>query len=180
MNQTFIFIIIGVTLVALIAVVFRSQEVLGARHSSGPQDTSNAPRFANRQAEILMRIVEPDDWNFVLERGSQHVQHLFCVERRTIAFRWLSEVRDQARAVIRLHVTQARQSEKLLVSQELRLAIEFAAIEMRSALLGLALYLGGPLALRRIPHTASRLAKDLKTLVELTLKPVSEIPGNSG
>src|SRR5207253_3801968 len=95
---------IGLLLIGLLAVLSRRAESIGDESFSEPSSDSSpgSPRFEERWKVIVERIFGCEDWDFVLSQGSTELRRLFFCERKQIALCWLSEMRNQARAAMRL------------------------------------------------------------------------------
>ena len=157
---------IGLLLIGLLAVLSRRAESNGDESFSEPSNDSSpgSPRFEERWKVIVERIFGCEDWDFVLSQGSKELRRLFFCERKQIALCWLSEMRNQARAAMRFHVSRARRSRKLAALLELRLALDYFSIRLKCALIAFVLLLRGPVALRGMVGQASHLAEQLRGL----------------
>src|ERR1700758_156070 len=69
--------------------------------------------WEEREGQILDRIFGTEDWDFLEGRCPAEAQRVFRAERRQMALYWLSLVQNQAKAVMRHHVSQARRLEGL-------------------------------------------------------------------
>jgi len=176
MSETFVLLVIGFLLIVLL-LAYRFQR-LSIERSAAVPTLDQFSRFATRRTEVLTRILDSQDWDFVRKHGSVEVQRLFHIERRELAFEWLSEIRNQARGVMHFHLAHARQSEKILPRQEFRLAFEYAAIRFKCALTAALLWLAGPRALRTVSGMVGQLSEQLRTLIERSSQPVSSVSGN--
>jgi hypothetical protein len=163
MIGTLTLLAIGLSLIGLLAVLLqRAGSVGGERLSQHSNDLlPGSPRFEERWKVIVERIFGREDWDFVLSQGSMELRRLFFCERKKIALCWLSEMRNQARAAMRFHVSRARKSRKLVALLELRLALDYFSIRLKCALIAFVLLLRGPVALRGMVGQASHLAEQL-------------------
>lgn len=160
---------IGLLLIGLLAVLLRRTESVADERFSHPLDDSlpASLRFQERRQDIVDRIFGREDWEFVLRQDSIELRRLFLFERKQIALFWLSEIRHQARAAMRFHVSHARRSGKLVPLLELRLAVDYFSIRLKCELIAFVLLLRGPMALRGMVGQASELAKQLRGLLEV-------------
>ena len=167
MTGTLTLLAIGLLLIGLLAVLLRRTESVGDERFSQLSNDSGSLHFEERRKEIIDRIFGRDDWDFVVSQGSKELLRLFLSERKQIALCWLSEIRNQARAAMRFHVSHARRSRKLVVLVELRVALDYFSIRLKCELIALALLLRGPVALRGMVGQASHLAEQLRGLLEV-------------
>jgi hypothetical protein len=123
-----------------------------------------------RRQELLDRIFGAEDWEFVLRSAPKDVQRLFLRERKEIAFCWLHEIRNQAKAVMQFHVAHAKRSEHLQPLAELRLLVDYFSIRAKCGLVAGVLWLRGPIALRKMVKQAGGLHHQLRSLLELASK----------
>jgi len=172
MSVTLILLAIGLLLIALLAFLSRQSESASDDPRGLSEGASWIPsqQFAARGNELLHRIFGPEDWDFILSRTSKEVQQLFLMERKQIAFCWLSQIRSQAKATTPFHVARSRKSEKLAPMLELRLAVDYFTIRLKCGFIAAILWAQGPVALRRMFEPAGALSNQLRGLVELALK----------
>jgi len=126
--------------------------------------------FEERRRVLFDRIFRSDDWDFVLNHTPEQVQRLFLKERREIASYWLSEIRNRARAAMRIHAARARKSERLQPLLELRLAIDYLLLQIKYEFVSAILRMQGPVALRRMIKQVDGLSDQLGGLLELVAK----------
>lgn len=169
MSGTLILLAIGIVLLAFLS--RRSESASGdPRGLSEGASWSPSQQFADRGKKLMDRIFGPEDWDFILSRASKEVQQLFLMERKQIAFCWLSQIRSQAKAALRFHLARSRKSEKLEPMLELRLAVDYFTIRVKCGFIAAILWAQGPVALRRMFEPAGALSNQLRGLVELALK----------
>jgi len=171
MSGSLALLAIGLGLIVLLALLFRRTEsTTDERHS--PKGLSSLPslRFEDRQQYLADRIFGREDWDFALSHASKEIQRLFLRERKKIALFWLSEIRGQARAAMRLHVSHAGKSERLVPMIELRLAIDYFSVRIKCEFIAVVLLLRGPAGLRSMVGQASHLSDNLRALLESAMK----------
>jgi hypothetical protein len=172
MSETLALLAIGLLLLFGLLSPLRQTESTGdERLGQSLEDSSAAAvRFADRRKEILSRIFDGDDWDFVVGHASKEIRRLFLYERKKIALCWLSEIRSQAKAAMDFHVSHARRSKKLVPMLELKLAVDYFSIRLKCGLIALFLLLKGPMALRRMVGHACQLSDQLRGLLEVALQ----------
>jgi hypothetical protein len=92
---------------------------------------------------------------------------MFRKERRDLAFCWLSEVRRQTKFAMQIHVLAARKADNLGPLLELRLAIDYWAIQIRCAFIALVLLLQGPTGLRSMVAAVGGLSSQASDLIQV-------------
>ena len=170
MTGTFTLLAIGLLLIALLAILLRRPESVddeGFSQLSNDDSFTGSLRFEERRKDIVERIFGREDWDFMVSQGSKELQRLFLFERKHIALCWLSEIRNQARAAMRFHVSHAGRSKKLVPLLELRMALDYFSIRLKCELIAFVLLLRGPVALRGMAEQASHLAEQLRGLLEV-------------
>src|SRR5882724_2630475 len=166
MSGALILLAIALLLIALLSLLLRRSDVASSPDASPLVSGAAAPgayqSFEERRGELLDRVFGPDDWEFVLHHSPKHVQRLFLQERKEIAFYWLSQIRSLAKIAIQIHIAHSRKYAELRPVLELRLAIDYFMIRLKCAIVAAILWLGGPVALRRM---ANRLVVFLMSFV---------------
>jgi len=174
MSGTLILLAIGLLLIGLLGLLLRRSDFASSPDASPLVSDAAAPSayqaFEERRGELLDRIFGPDDWEFVLNHAPKRVQRLFLQERKEIAFYWLSQIRSLAKIAIRIHIAHARKSDELRPVLELRLAIDYFMIRIKCAIVAAILWLGGPVALRRMIKQVGGLSEELRGMLELASK----------
>ena len=171
MTGTLALTAIGLLLVIALAIVLRRTETAsGALNTSQDCSSLSAMRFEDRRRVILDRIFGREDWDFVLNHASRETRRLFLIERRKIAICWLSEIRSLCKAAMRFHVAHAGKSEKLRPLQEVRLAVDYCAIQLECGFIAAVVLLRGPVSLRSMIGRASRLSGQLQGWLEVALQ----------
>jgi hypothetical protein len=161
--------LLAIGLLAILVLVFLRNRMEAASTLNIVQLPAAVPAEERRQ-ELLDRIFGPEDWEFVLSSAPKDVQRLFLRERKEIAFCWLHEIRNQAKAVMQFHLAHAKRSEHLRPFAELRLLIDYFLIRAKCGLVAAVLWLRGPMALRKMVKQAGGLSHQLRSLFELASK----------
>lgn len=170
MTGTFTLLAIGLLLIGLLAILLRRTESVddeGFSRLSNDDSFTGSLRFEERRKDIVERIFGREDWDFVVSQGSKELLRLFLFERKQLALCWLSEIRNQARAAMRFHVSRAGRSRKVVALVELKVALNYFSIRLKCELIAFVLLLRGPVALRRMVGQASHLAEQLRGLLEV-------------
>ncbi|HEY6129243.1 MAG TPA: hypothetical protein VIW23_13780 [Candidatus Acidoferrum sp.] len=134
--------------------------------------------FEDCGGELLDRLFGPDDWDFVLRRAPKQVQRLFLSERKDLARYWLFHVRIRAKAAMRIHITHARNSDKIQPLVELRLAIDYFLFGTKCDFIAAVLWLRGPMALRSMTKQVGGLSAHLIALLAFLSK-ADALPGET-
>jgi hypothetical protein len=176
MNEPLTLIAIGVVLLASLISLLRRREsereseIDNVTWFADGSSTRPSAQFEDREKEQLDRIFGCEDWDFIRGSTPRRVQELFLKERKCIALSWLSQLRQRARAGMRLHLTSVRASKELEPLAELRLAIDYYVFLIKCDLIAVILLLGGPMALRKMVGRAQNLSNNLREMLEAGLK----------
>jgi len=166
-NGTVVLLAIGFLLILLL-VFFRNRTEPAATLEI--VQLAAAVPVEDRRQELLDRVFGPEDWEFVLSSAPKDVQRLFLRERKEIAFCWLHEIQNQAKAVMQFHVAHVKRSEHLQPLAELRLWVDYFSLRAKCGLVAAVLWLRGPIALRKMVKQAGGLPHQLRSLLELASK----------
>jgi hypothetical protein len=132
----------------------RAQDLLEARQALNALQNGLLPN------EILGRIFAKEDLGYITSEASPCVHELFLEERKRIALSWLDQVRRQLLSLRHFHSGSASLYRELDCRTEIRLAVEFAALQSTCRALQFVLYLRGPYAApRMVEATAAAAAK---------------------
>jgi hypothetical protein len=93
---------------------------------------------------VVERIFNPKDLDYVNSAGSAEVRELFLVERKRISLLWLRRLRAEIGNLMRFHLGYSRLHGKLDVETEVRLALDFALLLTACRTLELIFYWKGP------------------------------------
>ncbi len=111
--------------------------------------------------ELVSRIFSREDADFVAQLNSKPLRAFFLSERKMVARQWVRDTAGSVRRIMREHVSIARSSQDLEIHTELKLYLEYGALEAACALLAVALELSGPVQVRRLSLQVYRLAENL-------------------
>jgi hypothetical protein len=160
--QLILFLLVGAVLFSSLYLLVRR----GSHAKGGAQDLFEARQALNALQngllphEILGRIFAKEDLDYITYETSPSVHELFLEERKRIALSWLGQVRRQLLSLKHFHSGSASLYAQLNCRTEIRLAVEFAALQSTCRALQLVLYLRGPYAApRMVEATASAAAK---------------------
>jgi hypothetical protein len=114
-------------------------------------------------SELVGRIFDRQDLEYVDSETSKEIRELFLEERKTIALSWVSRVRKQVLSLRSFHLGSARFYAQLSLRTEISLAVDFAALLFECRALQFFLYVRGPFAVPRMvgatAATATRVCK---------------------
>jgi hypothetical protein len=96
--------------------------------------------------DLVNRVFERQDWEYVRLEAPRSVQELFLDERKGTALLWLTQVRTQIRSLQRFHRGAARHYTRLNPRVEMELAMSFAALMAACQALQVLVYVAGPYA----------------------------------
>jgi hypothetical protein len=118
---------------------------------------------------LVGRIFAKEDFEYVVSHSPQHVQELFCKERKKIALAWVDQVQSQIVSLKRFHLGAARFYAKLNFKTEMALAVDFAALLLACRALRIFLYVRGAYGAPRMVQTTAAAAARLCNISEQTL-----------
>jgi len=140
----------------------------GARSEStrnrSEEQTAAALPAAPSPPEVLERIFEPGDSDFVARQHSRGAQKLFHRERKRLAYLWLRQIRQEVANVRRFHAEMARKSANLHPGTEIRIAVDCLLVSAVCWLLAVAIFFLGPIHARGMARYASDLSAQLWSL----------------
>ncbi|MGH9736541.1 MAG: hypothetical protein ACRD8A_18370 [Candidatus Acidiferrales bacterium] len=148
---------IQLVLLALLAVVFLIVLCVFMR-KSGPRAEGGAEALVSaRQAlnslqgsllppELVHRVFAREDQEFVLSIGSKAIRDAFVGERRSVALRWVGQVRKQILNLRHFHSGHSRFYAQLDLRTELELALTFTSLLLACRMLEAVFYVRGPFA----------------------------------
>lgn len=132
-----------------------------------PEDqTGAALRAGPCPPEVLERIFEPGDSDFIARQRSREAQELFHRERKRLAYLWLRQTRHDISNIRQLHAETARKSTDLSPGTELKIAVDCMLISGMCWLMAVAIYFLGPIHTRGMAHYASDLSAQLWSMAE--------------
>jgi hypothetical protein len=134
-------------------------------HASG-NETSHPFDSDAITSDLLARIFNPEDSDFVTRESSRQIARSFRRERSALALQWLLEVRRHVSLLMQTHRRVARSNPSLKPSGELRLGFEFLLFQVTSGILYLVIWLFGPLHAATLVRYALELAGKLRKMTE--------------
>lgn len=163
MTNLILFLSIGLgLLVAVYVLVLRKPAVLAVGSAQALLDARRSLRTlqsALLPEEFVARIFGEEDYDYLLRVGPRSVQRMFLRERKATALSWVSRIRMQISSLMQFHRSYSRFYERLSVSMELSMAMNFAMLLFCCRALQISILLHGPYAAgamaRRTVKTAS-------------------------
>ena len=165
MIQLILFLGIGaLLLVSLYSFARRSNRAEGGSGAIvEARQALNALQVGLLPPELVGRIFNRQDLEYVESKTSDEIRELFIEERKRIALFWVSRVRTQVLSLKRFHLGSARFYAQLSLRTELQLAMDFARLLFACRTLQFFLYVRGPYAVPAIVGstavTATRVCK---------------------
>ena len=151
----------------------RSEEQTAAALSAGPCPP-----------EVLERIFEPGDSDFIARQHSREAQELFHRERKRLAYLWLRQTRREIAHVRQFHAEIARKSANLNPGTEFKIALDCLLVSGMCWLMAVAIYFLGPLHTRGMARYASDLSAQLWSLAgkstEIPQSPPADLARSGG
>lgn len=181
MTQFVIFLSLVVGLLVLLLVAMRRQPARAAG-SAGELVTAKKTLESLLSGllppELVEQVFGQRDLVYIEEMGSKDIRGLFLSERKQLALTWIRMVRRQVRALKDFHVSRSRMFTQMSWWKEFSLALDFASLEIRSAILQILMQWRGAYAApdfaRRTAAAAGRVCSTLdQSLAFLTSIPVS-------
>lgn len=96
--------------------------------------------------ELVHRVFAREDLEFVSTVGSKKVREAFVRERRSVALRWVGQVRKQVLSLKDFHSGHSRFYAQLDLRTEFELALTFASLLLACRMLEAIFYIRGPFA----------------------------------
>lgn len=122
-------------------------------------------------SDLIARIFNPEDSDFVTRESSRQIARSFRRERSALALQWLLGVRRHVSLLMGTHRRAARSNPSLKPSGELRLGFEFLLFQVTSGILYFVIWLIGPL------HAATLVGYSLKWAGQLQKMTEDIMPG---
>jgi hypothetical protein len=158
---------LGIGALLLVSLYFFARGSNRAEGGSGAmveaRQALNALQGGLLPPELVGRIFDRQDLEYVEAKTSKEIRELFIEERKKIALFWVSRVRMQVLSLKRFHLGSARFYAQLSLRTELQLGLDFARLLLACRALQFFLYVRGPYAVPAIvgatAATASRVCK---------------------
>lgn len=168
----FLFIALGLALLLLTYLVARRKDpraeggavaLLEARQALNSLQTGLLP------PEIVGRVFDRRDLDFVTSASGTEVQDLFLAERQRMALIWIRQLRSNVLSLKGFHSGHSRSYAGLNVRAEIGLAFSFASLLVLCRTLETVFYLNGPYAAPRVVANAISVAESVCTISERSL-----------
>lgn len=161
MIQLILSLLIGsLLLLSVASFVFRRRAEGSSVDLVEARQALNALQGGLLPAELVARIFDRTDLEYVNMQRSPEVRELFLEERKRIALVWVGRVRKQITRLKSFHLGSARFYAGLDLRTELSLALDFARLLFACRMLEVFVQLRGPYAAPRIlGATAATAAK---------------------
>ena len=140
-----------------------AQDLLEARQALNALQNGLLPQ------EILGRIFAREDLDYITSETPRCIHELFLEERKRIALSWVDQVRRQLLSLRQFHSGSARFYAQLNSRTEIRLAVEFVALQSACRALQFMLYLRGPYAAPRMVGVTAAAAATVCGISEKSL-----------
>lgn len=115
--------------------------------------------------EVVARLFEREDLDFVMREGSREALALFQRERKRIAYFWIRQIRQEIGRIREDHVSMVRKSVDLHPSTEFKVAFDYLTVWVLCWLMTFAIYFLGPVHTRGMARYVNELAADLSSVV---------------
>lgn len=174
MTEAWPFLVVGFLLTVLVFLLIRRSKAPSNKDVESPKD-QGVPAALSAEfypRELAARLFGSEDWEFVVEQGSDQLKRLFLHQRTTLALSWLSSVRANATKLIRVHGAMARTNSRLEPLVEVRVIVDYLFVQILCWILALAIWLRGPVNLSHFIRYANDLSKQL---YEVTMQTQSRL-----
>ena len=129
-------------------------------------ETLGQKKWDSLSLELGAQIFSAKDLDFVGRTCTSEFLRRFQEQRAALALEWLDQVRREMDRSIGEHVRAARLNPSLRTADELKLALEFLRFHLSNRVLYCAVWLHGPLAAGHLVRHSTRVARELKGLLE--------------
>ncbi|MBZ5701691.1 MAG: hypothetical protein LAN84_07565 [Acidobacteriia bacterium] len=134
------------------------------RNRPEEQTAVSALRAEPCPPDVVARVFERGDSDFISGQHSPEAEQLFRRERKRLAYLWLRHTRHQLASVRRFHAGMARKSANLNPAVEIRIVFDCALVSGMCWLLAAAIYFFGPVHARGMARYTSELSVRLWSL----------------
>jgi hypothetical protein len=157
--QLILFLLIGgLLLLSLGSFAWRRRAEGGSGALLRAQQSLNTLQAGLLPADMVARIFDRADLNYVESQGLSEIRDLFVDERKRVVLLWVSRVRQELESLKRFHLGSARFYAQLNLRTELLLAVDFARLLFACRLLRVFVHLRGPYAAPRIVGATAAMA----------------------
>ncbi len=157
------YLIIGVVLLALVAVLWRRSLKPASRTEqfSGIHEAVLALRANLLPSELADRIFSSEDLGFAASKTNSGIVRILEQERKAIAISWLLETRRQVTKLMRFHLTLASLHAEIRERTEIKLAFDYLVLYVAFELFLFLVWMRGPFHARRIVGPIINLAAEI-------------------
>jgi hypothetical protein len=159
--QLILFVLIGALLLVSLIFFARPRRVEGGSTALvQARQALNTLQSGLLPAELLARIFDQADLNYVKSQSTPEIHDLFIEERKRVALLWVNRVRKQVLSLRQFHLGSARFYARLNPVTEFSLFVDFTRLLVACRMLEVFVHLRGPYAAPRIVGaTAATAAK---------------------
>lgn len=151
MIQLILFLLVGaLLLVSLTSFAWRRRAEGGSTALVQARQALNALQGGLLPAELVARVFDRADLDYVESQPSAELRDLFIEERKRVALLWVRRVREQLLSLKRFHSGSARFYARLDLRTELSLFMDFNRLLFACRMLEVFVHLRGPYAAPRI------------------------------
>ncbi|MBZ5539112.1 MAG: hypothetical protein LAN61_01190 [Acidobacteriia bacterium] len=155
-------ILLGFLFIVLIGFSFmREGAQSGSTRNRSEEQTAAAMPAVPCPPEVLERIFDREDSDFIAREHSRGAQELFHRERKRLAYLWLRQTRHEIANVRRYHAEIARKSTDLNPGTEIKIAVDCLLVSGMCWLMAVAIYFLGPIHTRGMARYVSDLSTQL-------------------
>lgn len=129
-------------------------------------------------ADLLNRIFDRRDLDYVQGQPSPDVRQLFLSQRKAISLMWVRRVRSEILNLMHFHRSHSRFHTNISILTEVRLALDFAVLLIVCRILETVFSVRGPYAAPRLVQSVANSASRLCTASEKSLA-FLKVPGVS-
>jgi len=165
------FLLLGVMLFASLFAMARRRPRAegGAQAMVEARQALSELQSALLRVELVERIFDPQDLDYVVSHTPPPIHKLFRDERQKIALSWARQVRAALLCLRRFYLGKARAYAGLEFRTEIELALDFAVLLIACRALELVLYWRGPYAAGRMLRATTLAATRICAITEQAL-----------
>lgn len=164
----------GLLFVFLFVLARRGKAEGGARALIGARQALYTLRSELLPQDLVARLFDREDLEFVLALRSPAVESLFFAQRKRVALLWVERVQSQIRHLRHLHLGSARFYARLEFKTELSLAWNFTILLVSCRALKTAILIAGPYA---APAMVSTVSDAATRVCEISARSLSFLSG---
>jgi hypothetical protein len=165
---SFIAIALGLGL-SLASLVLRKRAEGGADAMVKAKQALSSLQAGLLPAEMVSRLFDRTDLNFVEAHGCTEIRELFLQERKRVVLAWIGRIRQEVKDLKRFHLGSARFYAGLSLATEISLGVDFAIVLLACRALQVSVYLGGPYAAPRMVARTAAVANRVCDVSERAL-----------